>query len=442
MVPAATGASGDAGGDANGDAAASAAAEPGPEPGLDRRDHAQRVGAIGELGVAGAPADRDRAAGRRGGPRGDRRGEDRGAGRGAQLAREPAVGHHAAGVAQDLERRRRRHRQHAVRAGQRAVAHRDAGAGHRGRAEPVERRGGADDVDHRVDRADLVKRDVVDRHAVHPGLGAGDPIEDVERAAPGARRELGGGDPGADRRVVDVRAVGGAVRVAVAGGAVAGGAVIGAVRMAVAGGAMIGAVRMAGAAGAVPMALIGAVPPSGAMIVPLAVIGAVIGAVPMLVPMAMLVRGLVVRAVARRVAVVMGGRRRGVAVRPDPGELAGGVDLDVDRRDAVRDHPGHLQPPAAGADRVERGADRVERHAEVDQRAEHHVARRAARPVDVEVQAAQLAAAGGHRAAARRAIRTAATAAPTPLSMLTTVIPGAHDASIAPSATSPSSDTP
>ena len=47
-----------------------------------------------------------------------------------------------------------------------------------------------------------------------------------------------------------------------------------------------------------------------------------------------------------------------------------------------------------------------------------------------------------HRLAASRATLTAATAAPTPLSMLTTAMPGAHADSSAPRATRPSTDTP
>ena len=109
------------------------------------------------------------------------------------------------------------------------------------------------------------------------------------------------------------------------------------------------------------------------------------------------------------------------------------VDLYVDGRDPALDHARDEQPCAPGADRVERVADHIDGHTEVDQRAEHHVAGGAARAVDVQVHAFH---------ATSLAIFTAATAAPTPLSMLTTVTPGAQPASSAPSATSPSTETP
>ena len=73
----------------------------------------------------------------------------------------------------------------------------------------------------------------------------------------------------------------------------------------------------------------------------------------------------------------------------------------------------------------------VERHAGADQRAEQHVAAGAGRRVDPE---------GGHRAA--RATRAANTPAPYPLSMLTTVTPGAQELSIASSAASPPNEAP
>ena len=50
-------------------------------------------------------------------------------------------------------------------------------------AQPVERGGGPDDVDDRVDRADLVERDLLDGRAVELGLGAREAIEDIERAS-------------------------------------------------------------------------------------------------------------------------------------------------------------------------------------------------------------------------------------------------------------------
>src|ERR1041385_2880017 len=138
----------------------------------------------------------------------------------------------------------------------------------------------------------------------------------------------------------------------------------------------------------------------------------------------------------------------GLLVRVE--DVALRVDLDIGRRDAVLDDLLCDQALAACADRVERVADDVERNAQIDQRAQHHVARRAARAVEMEVLAAHdrqvllrvVAGLARHGRTARRAILTAATAAPTPLSMLTTVMPGAHAASSAPSATRPSIETP
>ena len=50
------------------------------------------------------------------------------------------------------------------------------------RAEVFDRRRRADDVDDRVDRADLVEMHVVLRHAMHVGLGLREPFERKKRA--------------------------------------------------------------------------------------------------------------------------------------------------------------------------------------------------------------------------------------------------------------------
>src|SRR5262249_53536785 len=57
-------------------------------------------------------------------------------------------------------------------------------------AEELEAEGGPGDVDDRVDRADLVEVDVVDRGAVDLRLGGGEPLEDGARARAGALREF------------------------------------------------------------------------------------------------------------------------------------------------------------------------------------------------------------------------------------------------------------
>ncbi len=62
--------------------------------------------------------------------------------------------------------------------------------------EPVEREDGADDVHNRVEGADLVEVDAVDRHLVNGSLGLGQPLE----------QRLGARLPGGrQRRAVDVR---------------------------------------------------------------------------------------------------------------------------------------------------------------------------------------------------------------------------------------------
>src|SRR3954468_2875130 len=98
--------------------------------------------------------------------------------------------------------------------------------------------------------------------------------------------------------------------------------------------------------------------------------------------------------------------------------LACGVDLDVDRCDAVFHDPSHVKPTAASADLIKRLADDLDRYAQVDQRTKHHVPRDPARAVDMKVESSEVL-----HALISLAILTAATAAPTPLSMFTIVIP-------------------
>ena len=78
-----------------------------------------------------------------------------------------------------------------------------------------------------------------------------------------------------------------------------------------------------------------------------------------------------------------------------------------------------------GSDRVDRRLSIVERHAGADQRAEQHVAAGAGGGVDPDRHA------GRPGRGACRATRAANTPAPYPLSMLTTVTPGAQELSIA-----------
>ena len=100
-----------------------------------------------------------------------------------------------------------------------------------------------------------------------------------------------------------------------------------------------------------------------------------------------------------------------------------------------RDDGLHAQGDRLGADRVDRVLQDVERHAGTEQRAEEHVAARARRRVDPQRSVMR-------RGAVWRATRAANTPAPYPLSMLTTVTPGAQELSIASSAAIPPKEAP
>lgn len=169
----------------------------------------------------------------------------------------------------------------------------------------------------------------------------------------------------------------------------------------------------------------------GVMIV-IVIVVVMIVIVIVIVMVVIVVRVIVVRVVVRVRVVV-------IAVAP----VTAGRDLDVDGGDAGLDDAAGAQALAVEADRDDGRLHDLDRHAEIEEGAQRHVAGDAAHAVDVQVQAAQL----GHRAAhddrpARRAQRTAATAAPKPLSMFTAVTPGAHDDSIEASATRPPALTP
>ena len=176
------------------------------------------------------------------------------------------------------------------------------------------------------------------------------------------------------------------------------------------------------------------------VLVPVPVVVPVPVPVPVLVPVIVIVIVRVIVRVIGGVLMMMPGgvrrrRCRGMHVAPGAKELALGGDLEIGRSDPVLRDLRDLQPRTAGADRIEGVADDLHGHAEIEQRTEHHVARRTAGAVDVQMLAL-------HRRTASRATLTAAIAAPTPLSMLTTVIPGAHALSIEASATRPSIETP
>ncbi len=123
--------------------------------------------------------------------------------------------------------------------------------------------------------------------------------------------------------------------------------------------------------------------------------------------------------------------------RPDvaPGPVLGGV-LDLhaaqDGREAVALDRDWLERHGFGSDCVDGRLEHVERNAGADQCAEEHVATGTGRGVDPD----------RHLGAALLATRAAKTPAPYPLSMLTTVTPGAHELSMANKAASPPNEAP
>src|SRR5690606_20007980 len=88
------------------------------------------------------------------------------------------------------------------------------------------------------------------------------------------------------------------------------------------------------------------------------------------------------------------------------------------------------QPLSAEPDLIERPRHQLARHPEVEQRTEEHIACAPRRAVDMQVLAPKQAWVRQLAHERLRLIRAAATAAPNPLSMLTTMTPGEHDDSI------------
>ena len=110
--------------------------------------------------------------------------------------------------------------------------------------------------------------------------------------------------------------------------------------------------------------------------------------------------------------------------------LTGHDEACVCRGDPALHHPFRRERPAVGDDAAQRAFQRVAIEPRVEERGEQHVAGRAADHVDV----------GAPHAGAT--ILCASAAAPKPLSMFTTPIPGAHDVSMPSSAASPSNAAP
>ena len=138
------------------------------------------------------------------------------AGRRHQLRRAVAVDRDAG---EQPRRRRRRHGKHAVRAVHRAATDVERRRDHVVDAEPLEGVHRSDDVDDRVEGADLVEMDLLDRRVVDRRFGLGQPLEQMRlrRSCPSAdsadRR-----DRGDDVRQVMMRMMMCGVRGSCAGG--------------------------------------------------------------------------------------------------------------------------------------------------------------------------------------------------------------------------------
>ena len=125
------------------------------------------------LGVASAGTDPDLGSCHRrlGAPGGGVRDQEGGPGRGAELeVHRPAVRRDAA---EQLRDGRGGHREPAVLRADVSAADRDRGDHEGLEREVLQARAGTDHVGDRIQRADLVEVDVLDRRAVHGGLGLG-----------------------------------------------------------------------------------------------------------------------------------------------------------------------------------------------------------------------------------------------------------------------------
>ncbi len=90
---------------------------------------------------------------------------------------------------QQPERRRCRNGEHAVGGAHHAAADVERRRDDAVRAQPFEAEHGARDVDDRIEFADLVQMNLLQRHLVNGGLGLGQPTEELDRAPAGALRE-------------------------------------------------------------------------------------------------------------------------------------------------------------------------------------------------------------------------------------------------------------
>src|SRR5471032_1547774 len=112
--------------------------------------------------------------------------------------------------------------------------------------------------------------------------------------------------------------------------------------------------------------------------------------------------------------------------------FAGNIEVNIGRGDPALHHARTFHRPTRYRNRPQRALDRIGIGPGVNERTEQHIAARAADHFNIRCF---------HRACTPR-ILCASAAAPKPLSMLTTAMPGAHDASIASNAAYPPSETP
>ncbi len=119
--------------------------------------------------------------------------------------------------------------------------------------------------------------------------------------------------------------------------------------------------------------------------------------------------------------------------------LSAAVDVAAGGGEAVAGHGFRHDRDVLRCDVLDGFGDDADGHAGADERAEQHVAAGARGRVDPTDHEPVP---GADVGAALRATRAANTPAPKPLSMLTTVTPGAHELSIASSAATPPNEAP
>lgn len=142
-------------------------------------EQSQEVGSVGKVAAAGSIADCFDGHRRQGGVSRDERSQDRRAGRRGQFSFDGQIDQRDA--SQQLGRAGSGDRADAVSDLDPASASRDGAGDDFINAEQIEPNRRADDVHDRVDRADFVKMNLVERRSMHASLCLGDVLEDFER---------------------------------------------------------------------------------------------------------------------------------------------------------------------------------------------------------------------------------------------------------------------